>query len=234
MASCFVAQPAVPVSCATLAPSMNGTSSSSYGGSLFHCFTLTRAVRSVASMSSVGCGKQWKLGNSSGRMTSQEHVLPLWSLGDTKRGSSSLVLRAKRKSRGGGDVVQQGEDAEEELDEDMQAGLNEISTEVLKAMLSEDDREVAHVREKVEYLGKYLVQENQLDAARFMLILRGMLDHEVVPQKDDLKGPYKKAFDTIAAVIEDSGWVLKHEGADVGGVEMIDDELMPPVLNSQY
>lgn len=55
----------------------------------------------------------------------------------------------------------------------------QISTEALKAMLSEDDREVAHVREKVEYLGEYLVQENQLDAARFMLILRGMLDHEV-------------------------------------------------------
>lgn len=242
MACCiFMAQPSVcpgaAAASSALASSRFRSSSSrrrssSDAGCSSHCFTPIRALASVPSRSSVSCGKQGRVGCSWGRMTSQERALaPPWSSLDYNRGDFSLLLRAKRKSRGEGDGIRQGE---EELDEDMQVGLNEISTEALKAMLSEDDKEVAHVRQKVDYLGKYLVQEKQLDAARFMLILRGMLDHEVVPQKDDLKGAYKKAFDTIASVIEDSGWVLKQEGADVGGVEMVDDELMPPVLNSHY
>ncbi|KAL2610535.1 hypothetical protein R1flu_029108 [Riccia fluitans] len=136
-------------------------------------------------------------------------------------------LSAKRKSSGA-DLS-----AEDELDEDLRTGLNEVTTEALKVMLGEDDKMVEQFKEKVDYLGEYLVQEGHLDAARFMLVIRGMLDHEVYPQKDDLKGAYKKAFDKIAALIEDSGWVLKQEGKDVGGMEMVDDELIPPVLNTR-
>ncbi|KAG6557531.1 hypothetical protein Mapa_000805 [Marchantia paleacea] len=136
-------------------------------------------------------------------------------------------LLAKRKSSGA------DFSAEDELDEDLRAGLNEVTTEALKVMLAEDDKLVEQFREKVDYLGEYLVQDGHLDAARFMLVIRGMLDHEVYPQKGDLKGPYKKAFDKIAHLIEDSGWVLKQEGQDIGGVEMVDDELIPPVLNTR-
>lgn len=38
---------------------------------------------------------------------------------------------------------------------------------------------VEQFREKVDYLGEYLVQDGHLDAARFLFVVRGMLDHEV-------------------------------------------------------
>ncbi|KAL3690369.1 hypothetical protein R1sor_016679 [Riccia sorocarpa] len=149
------------------------------------------------------------------------------SRGDRQVERPCPCLSAKRKSSTA-DL-----NTEDELDEDLRTGLNEVSTEALKVMLGEDGKVLEQFREKVDYLGEYLVQEGHLDAARFMLVLRGMLDHEVYPQKDELKGAYKKAFDTIAALIEDSGWVLKRAGRDVGGVEMVDDELIPPVLNTR-
>jgi len=46
-------------------------------------------------------------------------------------------------------------------------------------MLAEDDKMLENFKEKVDFLGKFLVQDEQVEAARFMLILRGMLDHEV-------------------------------------------------------
>lgn len=122
----------------------------------------------------------------------------------------------------------------EELDEDLRAGLNETSNEALKVMLSEDDKLVAAFKEKVDYLGEFLVQDGQHEAAQFMLVLRGMLDHELYPQKDDLRGLYKKAFDKIWGVLEDSGWLLTQPGAEAGEVQMVDDELIPPVLQIKY
>jgi hypothetical protein len=55
----------------------------------------------------------------------------------------------------------------------------QTSNEALKVMLSEDDKLVAAFKEKVDYLGEFLVQDGQHEAAQFMLVLRGMLDHEV-------------------------------------------------------
>jgi hypothetical protein len=55
----------------------------------------------------------------------------------------------------------------------------QTSNEALKVMLSEDDKLVAAFKEKLDYLGEYLVQDGQHEAAQFMLVLRGMLDHEV-------------------------------------------------------
>jgi hypothetical protein len=46
-------------------------------------------------------------------------------------------------------------------------------------MLAEDDKMLETFKEKVDFLGEFLVQDGQTEAARFMLILRGMLDHEV-------------------------------------------------------
>jgi len=46
-------------------------------------------------------------------------------------------------------------------------------------MLAEDDKMLETFKDKVDFLGEFLVQDGQLEAARFMLVLRGMLDHEV-------------------------------------------------------
>jgi hypothetical protein len=97
----------------------------------------------------------------------------------------------------------------------------QTSNEALKVMLSEDDKLVAAFKEKVDYLGEFLVQDGQHEAAQFMLVLRGMLDHELYPQKDDLRGLYKKAFDKIWGVLEDSGWLLTQPGAEAGEVQMV-------------
>ena len=55
-------------------------------------------------------------------------------------------------------------------------------TEALKVMLAEDDKMLETFKDKVDFLGQFLVEDGQMEAARFMLILRGMLDHEVIAQ----------------------------------------------------
>lgn len=104
-------------------------------------------------------------------------------------------------------------------DEDLRAGLNETVTEALKVMLAEDDKMLENFKDKVDHVGEFLVQNDQLEAARFLLILRGMLDHEIYPQCEELEGPYKKAFYSMWSVLEDSGWLLKQPGAEIPEVE---------------
>lgn len=116
-------------------------------------------------------------------------------------------------------------------DEDLRAGLNETVTEALKVMLAEDDKMLETFKDKVDFLGEFLVQDDQLEAARFMLVLRGMLDHEVYPQSEELQGPYKKAFSTLWCLLEDSGWLLKQPGAEIPEV---DDEPGEPELEIRF
>lgn len=58
-------------------------------------------------------------------------------------------------------------------------GFGQTVTEALKVMLAEDDKLVQKFKEKIDYFGEFLVQDGEIEAARFMLILRGMLEHEV-------------------------------------------------------
>jgi hypothetical protein len=44
---------------------------------------------------------------------------------------------------------------------------------------------------------------------------------QLYPQKDDLRGLYKKAFDKIWGVLEDSGWLLTQPGDEAGEVQMV-------------
>ena len=54
-----------------------------------------------------------------------------------------------------------------------------ISNEAMKAMVMPNEKVVKELKEKVFYLEISLVQEGKTDAARFMLIIGGMLDHTV-------------------------------------------------------
>ncbi|KAJ7567453.1 hypothetical protein O6H91_02G148300 [Diphasiastrum complanatum] len=139
----------------------------------------------------------------------------------------SAPLRANRIS------VDKASPEEDEMDEDLRTGLNEISTEAVKVMLSDNKRLLNPFKEKVEHVIKYLMQEGHLEAANFVAVIRGMLEHKVILEKDDLKGMYKKAFEKIWAVMEDSGWLLTLR-VETSAVEMVDEELIPPVLDTQY
>ncbi|KAG0504136.1 hypothetical protein M758_8G070700 [Ceratodon purpureus] len=131
-----------------------------------------------------------------------------------RRRVSSWPCGARRKESGATKTQQEVLD-----DEDLRAGLNETVTEALKVMLAEDDKMLETFKDKVDFLGEFLVQDGQMEAARFMLILRGMLDHEVYPQYEELEEPYKKAFNTLWCLLEDSGWLLKQPGAEILEVE---------------
>ncbi|CAI5483577.1 unnamed protein product [Closterium sp. Yama58-4] len=138
----------------------------------------------------------------------------------------SVRARARRvegNSEGGGDA----------LDEDVRIGLNEVSNEAVRAMLSEDIQAVSAMKRKVDEAGEYLVAEGHMDAARFMLIVKGMLEHQLLPEVEDLEGPFRAAYDKMASVLDNSGWMLAPPGQE-GGPDMVDDELLPPVLRSPY
>ena len=55
----------------------------------------------------------------------------------------------------------------------------QISNKAVKAMVMPNEKEVKELKEKFFYLERSLVQEGKTDAARFMLIIGGMLDHMV-------------------------------------------------------
>lgn len=119
------------------------------------------------------------------------------------------------------------------IDEDVLPVLNQISNEAVKAMVMPNEKAVNELKEKVRYLERSLVQEGKTDAARFMLIIGGMLDHMVPAEKDELDHAYKAAFIKIWNIVEDSGWPLKFENEEISQ-EMVDDDLIPPVVHSPY
>lgn len=101
------------------------------------------------------------------------------------------------------------------IDEDVLPILNQISNEAVKAMVMPNEKAVNELKEKVRYLERSLVQEGKTDAARFMLIIGGMLDHMVPAEKDELDHAYKAAFIKIWNIVEDSGWPLKFENEEI-------------------
>ncbi|KAH9320439.1 hypothetical protein KI387_015078 [Taxus chinensis] len=119
------------------------------------------------------------------------------------------------------------------VQDDILSGLNEISNEAVKAMARHDSKAIEELKDKVNYLERYLVEEGETDAAKFMLIIAGMLDHMVPAEKDELSDVYKAALKKMWNIVEDSGWILKFENEETMQ-EMVDDDLIPPVLNGPY
>lgn len=144
----------------------------------------------------------------------------LWGESQLRRGT---CLWAKRKESAVKEAV-------DDIDEDMRVGLNEVANEALRAMLSEDIQKLAEFKSKVDYFGEYLVGEGEMEAAKFMLVIKGLLEHQVPEEAETLEGSYKKAFEKIGSLLEDSGWQLMLPGQEPGDMDMIDDELIPPVL----
>eukprot|EP00850_Spirogloea_muscicola_P019296 SM000187S03913 [mRNA] locus=s187:122007:123590:- [translate_table: standard] len=121
-----------------------------------------------------------------------------------------------------------------DLDEDLRTGLNEVANEAVRVMLSEDIQMLTDFKAKVDYLGEFLVGESEVEAARFMLVIKGMLNHELLPERDLLTGPYEKAFCKIASLIEDSGWQVNRPGEEVAGLEMRNAAcVMPSVIKDE-
>lgn len=143
-----------------------------------------------------------------------------------ERSTGAILTHAKRKTS-------KLEEVKENLstDEDLLPVLNQISNEAVKAMVMPNEKAVKELKEKVCYLERSLVQEGKTDAARFMLIIGGMLDHTVPAENDKLNHVYKAAFIKIWNIVEDSGWPLKLENQETLQ-EMVDDDLVPPVVQS--
>lgn len=119
------------------------------------------------------------------------------------------------------------------LDDDFKNSINELSTEAVRTMLSDDMKRMDALREKLLDLELYFEKEKEEDALQFVLVISSMLDHRILPEAKQLKGIYIKAFQKICNIVEDSGWLLKGDENEVG-VEMVDDELIPPTLMSEY
>ncbi|KAI5078678.1 hypothetical protein GOP47_0006349 [Adiantum capillus-veneris] len=119
------------------------------------------------------------------------------------------------------------------LDEDLKNSINELSTQAVKIMLSDNMRGMGDLRDKLFDLEIYFEKENEEDALLFVLSIRDMLDHKILPEAKQLKGIYMKAFQKIFSMVEDSGWRLKGND-DESEVRMIDDDLIPPTLMSEY
>lgn len=152
-----------------------------------------------------------------------------------RQSERNVTAGAKRKNARGGDIM--GREAkpkeEEAMDEDLRIGLNETSVEAIRVMLSEDIQLVSAFREKVDAYGEYLVQEKEMEAARFMLVIKGMINHEIIPETELLKGPYKRAYDKIVGIMEDSGWLLAPPGQEGGDMQMADDQYIAQALQQQ-
>ncbi|XP_024527988.1 uncharacterized protein LOC112345450 [Selaginella moellendorffii] len=123
--------------------------------------------------------------------------------------------------------------SEDLLEEDVVLeGLNELANDALQVMLGKKSKSVMDCLEELDEAGEYLVKEGKLDAARFVLVIKNMLDHQVIAEKNDLEGAYKRAFERIWSCVEDSGWSLAMPENETG-VDLLDDELIPPVLNQR-
>lgn len=46
-------------------------------------------------------------------------------------------------------------------------------------MAKQDSKAIEELKDKVDYLERYLVEEGETEAAKFMMIIGGMLDHMV-------------------------------------------------------
>ncbi|KAH7291611.1 hypothetical protein KP509_29G024400 [Ceratopteris richardii] len=145
---------------------------------------------------------------------------------------ASFQTLAKRKSTLLPNLSQD-EKQEQVLDEDFRNSINELSTEAVKAMLSEKMERMENLQEKLFELEIYFEKENEKDALLFVLVIRDMLDHKISAEAKNLKGIYLRAFQKICNMVEDSGWKLKgsSEGSELG---MIDDDLIPPTLMKEY
>eukprot|EP00250_Pteridium_aquilinum_P012468 c20747_g1_i1 orf=138-716(+) len=122
---------------------------------------------------------------------------------------------------------------EQELDEDFRDSINQLSTDAVRAMLSDNMKRMEEVREKIFDLELYFEKEKEEDALLFVLVIRDLLDHRILPEAKQLKGSYMKAFQKICNIVEDSGWILKGDENEFG-VKMADDELIPPTIMSEY
>ena len=52
-------------------------------------------------------------------------------------------------------------------------------------MLSEDIQALGRFKKKAEYLLEFLAEEGQVEAAKFMFVVQGLLDHRVRPSRHD-------------------------------------------------
>eukprot|EP00899_Mesostigma_viride_P012811 jgi/Mesvir1/21530/Mv03972-RA.1 len=119
------------------------------------------------------------------------------------------------------------------VDEDFLKSLNEVSSKAVRVMLSENTRQIEEFFDELDSMGQSLVQDGEIETARYMLVLQAMLRHKVHPEAERLQPVFQKAFQKVGGLLEDSGWKLEFEGKG-GSPDMIDEELIPPTAMGKY
>jgi len=92
-------------------------------------------------------------------------------------------------------------------------------------MLREDRRAVEGFKKEVNEAGQLLAEQGDRDAAVFMYVLLQLADNKLAKESLKLTGSYLTAFEKLYALLEESGWKLRHEDADASSDD--DAEALP-------
>ncbi len=103
--------------------------------------------------------------------------------------------------------------------------IAQLVTRGLRAMLKEDRRAVEGFKQEVNEAGQLLAEQGDRDAAVFMYVLLQLADNKLAKESLKLTGSYLTAFEKLYALLEESGWKLRHEDADASSDD--DAEALP-------
>lgn len=90
--------------------------------------------------------------------------------------------------------------------------MNEVSTQVLQAMLGNDKLSASVLVAEIQDTRQLLEGEGDTTSSRFLKVLQGMLNHTLLKEADALEGVHAAAFNRICNQVAGSDWKLVEEG----------------------
>ena len=105
----------------------------------------------------------------------------------------------------------------------------QLVTRGLRAMLREDRRALEGFKHEVNQAGQLLAEEGDRDAALFMYVLLQLAENKLCKESLRLTGSYLRAFEKLYALLEESGWKLRQEDAEVSSDDDSEELQLPSV-----
>ena len=84
-------------------------------------------------------------------------------------------------------------------------------------------------KREVNEAGQLLAEQGDRDAAVFMYVLLQLADNKLAKESLKLTGSYLTAFEKLYALLEESGWKLRHEDAEESSDDDADALPLPSV-----
>ena len=84
-------------------------------------------------------------------------------------------------------------------------------------------------KQEVNEAGQLLAEEGDRDAALFMYVLLQLAGNKLCKESLRLTGDYLTAFEKLYALLEESGWKLRHEDAEASSDEDSEPAQLPSV-----